>query len=183
MWVNWGHQLCRMFFSLHVVFLSVAIVESSASSADQKDCTRSIGVEYRGAQQISSSGLTVFKLDRRHQRLRCSHPSGLTDRCRRSQLLPKPRLLREALVLHRWSRRDGPETVLHHRLHAQPVQLADKGQESHGRKFSSRRTALDTPWPQVIGREQQPHRGDSFSLAATTSLASRPLNCRGRKLD
>lgn len=36
MWVNWGHQLCRMFFSLHVVFLSVAIVESSASSTDQK---------------------------------------------------------------------------------------------------------------------------------------------------
>ncbi|TWW60416.1 phosphoinositide-3-kinase-interacting protein 1 [Takifugu flavidus] len=60
MWVNWGHQLCRMFFSLHVVFLSVAIVESSASSADQKDCMRSIGVEYRGAQQISSSGLTCL---------------------------------------------------------------------------------------------------------------------------
>lgn len=36
MWMNWGHQLCRMFFSLHVVFLSVAIMDSSASSADQK---------------------------------------------------------------------------------------------------------------------------------------------------
>lgn len=35
MWVNSGHQLCRMFFSLHVVFLSGAIVDSSAEGAHQ----------------------------------------------------------------------------------------------------------------------------------------------------
>ena len=34
MWVNSGRQLCRMFFSLHVVFLSGAIAESSAAKAD-----------------------------------------------------------------------------------------------------------------------------------------------------
>lgn len=31
-----ARQLCRMFFSLHVVFLSVVIVESSAVNPDQK---------------------------------------------------------------------------------------------------------------------------------------------------
>lgn len=35
MWVNSGQQLCKMFFSLHIVFLSGAIVESSAARADQ----------------------------------------------------------------------------------------------------------------------------------------------------
>ncbi|XP_044051429.1 phosphoinositide-3-kinase-interacting protein 1 [Siniperca chuatsi] len=49
-----------MFFSLHVVFLSIAIVESSASNANQKDCMRSSGVEYRGEQQSSSSGLNCL---------------------------------------------------------------------------------------------------------------------------
>lgn len=36
MLVNSGRQLCRMFFSLHIVFLTVAIVEGSATSANQK---------------------------------------------------------------------------------------------------------------------------------------------------
>lgn len=35
MWLNSGHQLCRLFFSLHVVFLSGAIIDSSAARADQ----------------------------------------------------------------------------------------------------------------------------------------------------
>lgn len=58
--VNSARQLCKMFFSLHVVFLSVAIVESSASNGNQKDCMRSGGVEYRGEEQSSSSGLTCL---------------------------------------------------------------------------------------------------------------------------
>lgn len=33
--VNSGRQLCKMFFSLQVVFLSVVIVESSASNGSQ----------------------------------------------------------------------------------------------------------------------------------------------------
>ncbi|XP_051278875.1 phosphoinositide-3-kinase-interacting protein 1 [Dicentrarchus labrax] len=57
--VNSARQLCKM-FSLHVVFLSVAIVESSASNGNQKDCMSSSGVEYRGEQQSSSSGLTCL---------------------------------------------------------------------------------------------------------------------------
>ncbi|TMS03486.1 Phosphoinositide-3-kinase-interacting protein 1 [Larimichthys crocea] len=55
--VNSARQLCKMFFSLHVVFLSVAMVESSASNGNQEDCMRSSGVEYRGEKQSSSSGL------------------------------------------------------------------------------------------------------------------------------
>lgn len=58
--VNSGRQLCKMFFSLQVVFLSVVIVESSASNGSQNDCMRSSGVDYRGEQQSSSSGLTCL---------------------------------------------------------------------------------------------------------------------------
>ncbi|XP_068166193.1 phosphoinositide-3-kinase-interacting protein 1 [Antennarius striatus] len=58
--VNSGRQLCTMFLSLHVVFLSVAIAEGSAAIADRKDCVRSSGVDYRGPQQSSSSGLTCL---------------------------------------------------------------------------------------------------------------------------
>ncbi|KAM9857935.1 phosphoinositide-3-kinase-interacting protein 1 [Aulostomus maculatus] len=53
-------HLCRVFLSLHVVFLSGAFVDSSASNADQKDCMRSNGVDYRGETQSSSSGLTCL---------------------------------------------------------------------------------------------------------------------------
>ncbi|KAM3611662.1 uncharacterized protein V6R79_022150 [Siganus canaliculatus] len=58
--VNSARQLCKIFLSLHVVFLSVAVVESSASDGNQKDCLRSNGVGYRGPQQSSSSGLTCL---------------------------------------------------------------------------------------------------------------------------
>ncbi|XP_056232108.1 phosphoinositide-3-kinase-interacting protein 1 [Seriola aureovittata] len=58
--VNSFRQLCKMFLSLHVVFLSVAMVESSASNGNQKDCMRSNGVEYRGVQESSFSGLTCL---------------------------------------------------------------------------------------------------------------------------
>ncbi|KAI3372852.1 hypothetical protein L3Q82_023303, partial [Scortum barcoo] len=56
--VNSVRQLCKMFFSLHVVFLSVAVVESSTSNRHLEDCMRSRGMDYRGGQQSSSSGLT-----------------------------------------------------------------------------------------------------------------------------
>ncbi|XP_034726976.1 phosphoinositide-3-kinase-interacting protein 1 [Etheostoma cragini] len=49
---------CKMFFSLHV-FLSVAVMESNASNGN-KDCMQSRGLEYRGEQQSSSSGLTCL---------------------------------------------------------------------------------------------------------------------------
>lgn len=52
--------LCRMLFSLHVVFLIVAIVESSDSNAPQKDCLTSRGENYRGEQRVSSSGLSCL---------------------------------------------------------------------------------------------------------------------------
>ncbi|CAI5650347.1 phosphoinositide-3-kinase-interacting protein 1 [Oreochromis niloticus] len=58
--VKSARQLCKVFFSLHVVFLSVALVESRASNGDQKDCVRSNGVDYRGEQQNSSSGLSCL---------------------------------------------------------------------------------------------------------------------------
>ncbi|XP_029961178.1 phosphoinositide-3-kinase-interacting protein 1 [Salarias fasciatus] len=58
--VDSSRQLCRMFFSLHVVFLSVAIVDSSASEANQRDCLRSRGEDYRGELQVSSSGLSCL---------------------------------------------------------------------------------------------------------------------------
>ncbi|KAM4616558.1 phosphoinositide-3-kinase-interacting protein 1 [Polymixia lowei] len=47
-----------MFFYLHFVLLGVALVDSSASNAE--DCMRSNGVEYRGGKQSSSSGLTCL---------------------------------------------------------------------------------------------------------------------------
>ncbi|KAF6729738.1 Phosphoinositide-3-kinase-interacting protein 1 [Oryzias melastigma] len=53
-----ARQLCRMFFSLHLVFLSAGVVGSSASA--QTDCVRSDGLDYRGKQQSSSSGLTCL---------------------------------------------------------------------------------------------------------------------------
>ncbi|XP_037536341.1 phosphoinositide-3-kinase-interacting protein 1, partial [Nematolebias whitei] len=49
-----GQQLLQMFLSLHVVFLSVAIV---ASNADQTDCVTHRGLGYRGEEQKSSTGL------------------------------------------------------------------------------------------------------------------------------
>nr|XP_046243356.1 phosphoinositide-3-kinase-interacting protein 1 [Scatophagus argus] len=58
--VNSARQLYKMFFSLHVVFLSAAIVECSAANRNQQDCVRSDGAEYRGEQQSSSSGLTCL---------------------------------------------------------------------------------------------------------------------------
>ncbi|XP_038151459.1 phosphoinositide-3-kinase-interacting protein 1 [Cyprinodon tularosa] len=58
--VNSGRQLCRMFFSLHIVFLSAAIVESSAPSGKPGDCVTSRGLDYRGEQQSSSTGLTCL---------------------------------------------------------------------------------------------------------------------------
>ncbi|XP_034548497.1 phosphoinositide-3-kinase-interacting protein 1 [Notolabrus celidotus] len=58
--VNSARQLCKMFFSLHVVFLSVVVVESSASNGSQTDCMTSNGVNYRGEQQSSSSGLSCL---------------------------------------------------------------------------------------------------------------------------
>ncbi|KAF7665536.1 hypothetical protein LDENG_00140230 [Lucifuga dentata] len=56
--VNSFHQICKMMFSLHIVLLSVAFVDSSASNAE--DCMRSNGVAYRGKQQSSFSGLTCL---------------------------------------------------------------------------------------------------------------------------
>ncbi|KAI9545137.1 Phosphoinositide-3-kinase-interacting protein 1 [Dissostichus eleginoides] len=58
--VKSARLLCKMFFSLHAVFLSVAAVESNASNGNEKDCMRSNGVEYRGELQSSSSGLTCL---------------------------------------------------------------------------------------------------------------------------
>ncbi|KAM9394530.1 phosphoinositide-3-kinase-interacting protein 1 [Pholidichthys leucotaenia] len=49
-----------MLLSLHAVFLCVAVVESSASNEAQRDCIRATGVDYRGEQQTSSSGLTCL---------------------------------------------------------------------------------------------------------------------------
>lgn len=60
LWVNSARQLCKMSFSLHVVFLSVAMVDCSAAKANEKDCMISNGVEYRGEQPSSSSGLTCL---------------------------------------------------------------------------------------------------------------------------
>ncbi|MEQ2294152.1 hypothetical protein AMECASPLE_000992 [Ameca splendens] len=53
-------QLSKMFFSLHIVFLSAAVVEGSTPSGEQRDCVRSRGVDYRGEQQSSSTGLTCL---------------------------------------------------------------------------------------------------------------------------
>ncbi|CAJ1068276.1 phosphoinositide-3-kinase-interacting protein 1 [Xyrichtys novacula] len=58
--VNSARQLCKIFFSLHVVFLSVVVVETSASNGSQRGCMTSNGVDYRGEQQSSSSGLTCL---------------------------------------------------------------------------------------------------------------------------
>nr|XP_020450048.1 phosphoinositide-3-kinase-interacting protein 1 [Monopterus albus] len=49
-----------MFKSLHVVLLSLAFVQSSASDGNLKGCMRSNGVEYRGQQESSSSGLACL---------------------------------------------------------------------------------------------------------------------------
>ncbi|KAL0979344.1 hypothetical protein UPYG_G00183920 [Umbra pygmaea] len=46
-----------MFFSLHLVLLSVAFVESKSIV---EACIKSNGVEYRGEQQMSSTGLTCL---------------------------------------------------------------------------------------------------------------------------
>ncbi|XP_077418494.1 phosphoinositide-3-kinase-interacting protein 1 [Vanacampus margaritifer] len=51
---------CRMFLSLHVVFLSAAFVDSSVLNVDQKECIESNGEGYRGHKQSSSSGLTCL---------------------------------------------------------------------------------------------------------------------------
>ncbi|RVE68258.1 hypothetical protein OJAV_G00089450 [Oryzias javanicus] len=56
--VSSARQLSRLFFSLHIVFLSASAVGSSASA--QTDCVRSDGLDYRGKQQSSSSGLTCL---------------------------------------------------------------------------------------------------------------------------
>ncbi|XP_029365598.1 phosphoinositide-3-kinase-interacting protein 1 [Echeneis naucrates] len=53
-------HFCKMFLCLHVVLLSVSMVESSASDGNQQDCMRSSGVEYRGEQQSSTAGLTCL---------------------------------------------------------------------------------------------------------------------------
>ncbi|XP_017269504.1 phosphoinositide-3-kinase-interacting protein 1 [Kryptolebias marmoratus] len=58
--VNSVCQLLKMFLSLQVVFVSVAIVEGSASNAGQTDCVRSRGLDYRGEEQQSSTGLTCL---------------------------------------------------------------------------------------------------------------------------
>ncbi|XP_068422853.1 phosphoinositide-3-kinase-interacting protein 1 [Clinocottus analis] len=58
--VNSARQLIKMLFSLHAVLLSVAMVESSSSNENENDYMRSNGVEYRGEQQSSSSGLTCL---------------------------------------------------------------------------------------------------------------------------
>uniref|UniRef100_A0A3P9H643 Thyroid adenoma-associated protein homolog n=1 Tax=Oryzias latipes TaxID=8090 RepID=A0A3P9H643_ORYLA len=56
--VSSARQLCRLFFSLQLVFLSAGVVGSSASA--QTDCVRSVGLDYRGKQQSSSSGLACL---------------------------------------------------------------------------------------------------------------------------
>ncbi|XP_028314329.1 phosphoinositide-3-kinase-interacting protein 1 [Gouania willdenowi] len=53
-------HFCRMFVTLHVVVLSVVIVEGSASDEAPGDCMRSRGEDYRGNQQTSSTGLTCL---------------------------------------------------------------------------------------------------------------------------
>ncbi|XP_040010600.1 phosphoinositide-3-kinase-interacting protein 1 isoform X2 [Xiphias gladius] len=58
--LNSARQLCKMLLPLQVVFLSVAMVGSSAPNGNQKDCIRSSGVDYRGEQESSSSGLTCL---------------------------------------------------------------------------------------------------------------------------
>ncbi|XP_056140814.1 phosphoinositide-3-kinase-interacting protein 1 [Lampris incognitus] len=51
-------RLCKTLLSLHLVLLSAALVDSGAATTE--DCVRSNGVEYRGEQQSSSSGLTCL---------------------------------------------------------------------------------------------------------------------------
>ncbi|XP_049572630.1 phosphoinositide-3-kinase-interacting protein 1 [Syngnathus scovelli] len=55
---------CRMFLSLHVVFLSAALVDSNVLNANQKECIESNGVGYRGNAHTSSSGLTCLNWDK-----------------------------------------------------------------------------------------------------------------------
>lgn len=47
---------------------------------------------------------------------------------------------------------------------------AETKAKSHMVESLASRKLKTRPQPQVIGREQQPHHGDSFSLAATASM-------------
>ncbi|KAL6114198.1 pik3ip1 [Pungitius sinensis] len=58
--VDSSRQLLKMFLSVHAVLVSAAMVESSASNGHEKGCMRSNGVQYRGEEHSSSSGLTCL---------------------------------------------------------------------------------------------------------------------------
>ncbi|XP_060927038.1 phosphoinositide-3-kinase-interacting protein 1 [Limanda limanda] len=89
-------QLCRVLLPLHVVFLSVWLVESSASNGDIKECIRSNGVEYRGEQLSSSSGLTCLNWTSTNRDYDVQvHPDSLTgvgdhNYCRNPDSSPRP---------------------------------------------------------------------------------------------
>lgn len=85
-----------MFFCLHLVFLSVTLVDSTVLSQNTKDCIRGTGVEYRGYQQSTSSGLTCLKWrnSTRDYDLR-GHPDSQTgvgdhNYCRNPDLAERP---------------------------------------------------------------------------------------------
>ncbi|XP_019956674.1 phosphoinositide-3-kinase-interacting protein 1 [Paralichthys olivaceus] len=89
-------QLCRVFLSLQVVFLSVWMVHSSTSNGDIKDCIRSSGVDYRGEQLSSSSGLTCLNWTSTDRDYDVQiHPDSLTgvgdhNYCRNPDSSPSP---------------------------------------------------------------------------------------------
>ncbi|XP_037339072.2 phosphoinositide-3-kinase-interacting protein 1 [Pungitius pungitius] len=58
--IDSSRQLLKMFLSVHAVLVRVAMVESSASNGHEKGCMRSNGVQYRGEEHSSSSGLTCL---------------------------------------------------------------------------------------------------------------------------
>uniref|UniRef100_A0A3Q2QRT1 Phosphoinositide-3-kinase interacting protein 1 n=1 Tax=Fundulus heteroclitus TaxID=8078 RepID=A0A3Q2QRT1_FUNHE len=91
LWVNPARQLSTMFFFLHIVFLSAAIVESSTASGHQRGC-----VDYRGEQQSSSTGLTCLNWINTTRDYDVEmHPDSLTgvgdhNYCRNPDVSPRP---------------------------------------------------------------------------------------------
>ncbi|TKS78694.1 Phosphoinositide-3-kinase-interacting protein 1 [Collichthys lucidus] len=159
--VNSARQLCKMFFSLHVVFLSVAMVESSASNGNQEDCMRSSGVEYRGEKQSSSSGLICLNWANTTRDYDDNiHPDSQTgvgdhNYCRNPDSSERP-----------WCYIAGPDGTVQRQFcavdtcKAKPSHRHSNKAQSHVRKFSFHEKT--TPRPELIGGEEQSYLRDGL---------------------
>ncbi|XP_078478141.1 phosphoinositide-3-kinase-interacting protein 1-like [Lampetra planeri] len=163
-------HLCKMFLSLHLVFLSVVFVDSSTTTGDQIDCLSSKGVEYRGKQQSSFTGLTCLNWSNISRDVDPQKGVGDHNYCRNPDSSEMP-----------WCYVTGPDGT----VHKQFCSIAPcRGNVHRGSKDNSLKptgTSLTTPsFQQARSRSS---RGDAAAVQPVMGISQRVRTGPQKKKD